>query len=83
MMQELWVGLELDIRRKLNSSIGGSSCDAEVEAGSGLMIQGEGGEQPVILRVREAGVREWQWRRNTEKEAACQNRRAATAVEGK
>lgn len=60
-------------------------CDAEVKAGSGLTLRGgERGGQPAIQRVKEAGVHEWQWRRNREKRAIWHNRRAATAcVEGK
>lgn len=85
MMQEPWAGLKLDIRRKLKSSIGGSCLWCRSEGWIWLdSIQGERGGQPVIQWAREAEVHEWQWRRNTEKGAAWQNRRAATAcVEGK
>ena len=62
-----------------------AACDAEVKAGSGSRLRGgERGGQPAIQRAKEAGVHEWQWRRNREKGASWRNRRAATAlVEGK
>lgn len=59
-----WAGLKLDIRR-LKPSIGGSYCDAEVRAGSRMVLRGggRGGQQRLKAEKKESTVN----RRETER----------------